>query len=132
LDTQQNWCASDKFIIYWHVNGVAFPKKEVDLFFFSRVEGSRVLDLIRLIQPRHIIPVVSLMRSRVTVVFPKALGAAVGSRVMAAGSGSFFVFVYLKYLLRTEQFALNKGCLCDGMNITVNPLLVFNPEGQAF
>jgi hypothetical protein len=82
----------------------------------SRVEGSRVLDLIRLIQPCHIIPVVSLMRSRVTVVFPKALGAAVGSRVMAAGSGSFFVFVYLKYLLSTEQFDLNKGCLCDVIN----------------
>jgi len=51
---------------------------------------------------------------------------------MAAGSGSFFVFVYLKYLLSTEQFALNEGCLCDVINITVNPLLVFNPEGQAF
>jgi hypothetical protein len=38
------------------------------------------------------------MRSRVTVALPKALGAAVRSRVMAAMSGSIFVFVYLKYL----------------------------------
>jgi len=38
------------------------------------------------------------MRSRVTVAFLKALGAAVRSRVMAARPGPFFVFVYLKYL----------------------------------
>ena len=41
---------------------------------------------------------VSLVRSRVNVAFPKALDAAVRSRVMAARSGSIFVFVYLKYL----------------------------------
>ena len=35
---------------------------------------------------------------RVTVTFPKALGAAVRSRVMDARSGSIIVFVYLKYL----------------------------------
>jgi len=31
----------------------------------------------------------------------------------------------------TEQFALIEGFRCDVINITVNPLLVFNPEGQA-
>ncbi len=32
----------------------------------------------------------------------------------------------------TEQFALIEGCRCDVINIMlVNPLLVFNPEGQA-
>ena len=76
----------------------SLSQKGRSIWYLSGVGGSRVLDLIRLIQACHIIPVVSLMRSRVTVAFPKALGAAVRSRVMAAMSGSIFVFVYLKYL----------------------------------
>ncbi len=36
--------------------------------------------------------------SHEVVAFPKALGTAVRSRVMAAMSESIFVFVYLKYL----------------------------------
>ena len=43
LDTQQNWCTSDKFIIYWHVDGVTFPIGKVVLV-FVRGRGPRVLD----------------------------------------------------------------------------------------
>ena len=54
INTQQNWCASDKFIIYWHIDGVTFPKGEVNLVFVRGrgVKGIR-LDKINSAAPHN-------------------------------------------------------------------------------
>ena len=113
-----------------HSKGNGFPKGEVNLVFVRGrwVKGIR-LDKINSAAPHnpsglsHEVKGYRCLSKRLW-----ALRSGQGSWLQGRGLS---LSLSTSSTFSTEQFALIEGFRCDVINITVNPLLVFNPEGQA-
>ena len=106
-----------------HSRGNGFPKGEVNLVFVRGrgVKGIR-LDKINSAAPHN--PSGLSHEVKGYHCLSKCFGSWLQGRGLSLSLSTSSTF-------STEQFALIEGFRCDVINIMVNPLLVFNPEGQA-